>query len=74
MYISEIIMILRSHFVGGSASSARTLIMDCVVLVQNRHHVSGLDKGSYCENCTGQGYLHVHVHVHIQCTAYVLKG
>ena len=47
MYVADIITVLRTHFIDGSASSARALVMDCVVLAQNRHHVSNIDKGSY---------------------------
>lgn len=50
-YIQEIIDLIRCKFVDGSASSARGLINDCVIVARNRHYVGMIDKAPYGE-CT----------------------
>ena len=48
-YIDEIIFYIRDQFVDGKASTAKNLIMDSVIVTQNRHCIAMLDKASYGE-------------------------
>ena len=48
-YIDEIIFYIRDQFVDGKASTAKNLIMDSVIVTQNRHCIAMLDKVSYGE-------------------------
>ena len=50
-YIDEILEYLRDQFVCGKVSSAKNLIYDCVVVTQNRHCITILDRATYCEFC-----------------------
>jgi hypothetical protein len=48
-YIDEILQYIRDQFVMGKVSSAKNLIYDCVVVTQNRHCITILDRAAYCE-------------------------
>ena len=50
-YIDEIVSYIKVQFVDGKVSTAKALIMDCVVVTQNRHCIVLLDKGNYGEVC-----------------------
>ena len=54
-YIDEILEYLRDQFVCGKVSSAKNLIYDCVVVTQNRHCITILDRAAYCELCVCEG-------------------
>lgn len=53
-YVDEIIFYIRDQFVDGRTSTAKALVMDCVVVTQNRHCIAQLDKAVYGEmdTCT----------------------
>ena len=46
-YIDEILSHIRDKFVDGRTSMARNLVMDCVIVTQNRNCIALLDKASY---------------------------
>ena len=48
-YIDEIVFYIRDQFVDGRISTAKNLVMDCVIVTQNRHCIAQLDKASYSE-------------------------
>ena len=55
-YIDEIVFYIRDQFVDGRISTAKNLVMDCVIVTQNRHCIALLDKVSYGERllCWGE--------------------
>ena len=56
-HIDGIVSYLRHNFVEGKASTAKALILDCVVVAQNRNCIILLDKGSFCECvCVGGSF------------------
>lgn len=57
--VAEIVSYIRHQFVlSGKVSAAKGLVMDCVIVAQNRSCLVSLDKGSY-------GRVHTHTHTHI---------
>ena len=50
-YIDDILQYIRDQFVTGKVSSAKNLIHDCVVVTQNRHCITILDRAAYGELC-----------------------
>ena len=48
-YIDEILQYIRDQFVSGKVSSAKNMIYDCVVVTQNRHCITILDRAAYGE-------------------------
>ncbi len=46
--IAEIVRYIRNQFVESKVSAAKGLVMDCVIVAQNRSCITYLDKGSYC--------------------------
>ena len=51
--VAEIIGYIRRQFVDGKVSTAKALVMDCVIVAQNRSCIMSLDKGSYCKRMLG---------------------
>ena len=49
-YIDEIIFYIRDQFVDGRISTAKNLVMDCVIVTQNKHYIAALEKASYCKD------------------------
>ena len=52
-YIDEIMFYVRDQFVDGRISTAKALVMDCVIVTQNRHCIAQLDKAAYGERGLG---------------------
>ena len=46
-YIDEIMVYVRDRFVDGRIATAKSLIVDCVVVAQNRNAIVQLDKAPY---------------------------
>lgn len=45
--IDEITSYIKEQFIGGKFSAAKNLLLDCVVVTQNRHCLGVLDRPSY---------------------------
>ena len=46
-YIDEILEYIKEQFVNGKVSTAKKLVYDCVIVTQNRHCITILDKAAY---------------------------
>ena len=47
--MDEIVGYIRRQFVDGSVATAKSLVLDCAVVAQNRHCIIVLDKANYSE-------------------------
>ena len=45
---------VREHFVEGRFTTAKALLLDCVVVAQNRNCIILLEKANYCEGGEGE--------------------
>ena len=54
-YVDEIVFYIRDQFVDGRMATAKALVMDCVVVAQNRSCIAHLDKVAYGERGRERG-------------------
>ena len=48
-HTDDVIKYIKREFVNGSQSSAKSLVVDCVIVAQNKYLIGSLDKATYSE-------------------------